>query len=74
MSRARMMFDRQLAGPMRALAVMAIVITAGCAERVEKRPITPAQQQLLTTQRAWLQNRATLFVALGGGLAVETPS
>jgi pimeloyl-ACP methyl ester carboxylesterase len=48
MSRARMMFDRQLAGPMRALAVMAIVITAGCAERVEKRPITPAQQQLLS--------------------------
>ena len=26
-----------------------------------------ARQQLLATERAWLQNRATLFVALGGG-------
>ena len=32
-----------------------------------ERNLFSAQQQLLTTQRAWLQNRATLFVALGGG-------
>lgn len=36
-----------------------------------ERNLFTAQQQLLTTQRAYLQNTATLFVALGGGLAVE---
>ena len=34
-----------------------------------ERNLFSAQQQLLATQRAWLQNRATLFVALGGGFA-----
>ncbi|GMM92569.1 efflux transporter outer membrane subunit [Qipengyuania sp. MTN3-11] len=32
-----------------------------------ERNLFSARQQLLTTERAWLQNRATLFVALGGG-------
>ncbi|MGB3797237.1 MAG: efflux transporter outer membrane subunit [Alteraurantiacibacter sp.] len=32
-----------------------------------ERNLFDAQQQLLTTRRAWLQNRATLFVSLGGG-------
>ena len=32
-----------------------------------ERNLFSARQQLLATQRAWLQNRATLFVALGGG-------
>ena len=39
-----------------------------------ERNLFTAQQQLLTTQRAFLQNGTSLFVALGGGLAVETPS
>ena len=38
-----------------------------------ERNLFTAQQQLLTTQRAFLQNGTSLFVALGGGLAVETP-
>ncbi len=33
-----------------------------------ERNLFNAQQQLLATERAWLQNRATLFVALGGGV------
>ncbi len=32
-----------------------------------ERSLFSAEQQLLTTRRAWVQNRATLFVALGGG-------
>jgi outer membrane protein, multidrug efflux system len=32
-----------------------------------ERNLFAAQQQLLATRRAWLQNRATLFVSLGGG-------
>jgi len=32
-----------------------------------ERNLFNAQQELLVTRRAWLQNRATLFVALGGG-------
>lgn len=32
-----------------------------------ERNLFGARQQLLAIQRAWLQNRATLFVALGGG-------
>ena len=36
-----------------------------------QRNLLASRQQLLATQRAWLQNRATLFVALGGGF--ETP-
>lgn len=36
-----------------------------------ERNLFTAQQQLLATQRAYLQNAATLFVALGGGLAGE---
>jgi multidrug efflux system outer membrane protein len=34
-----------------------------------ERNLFAAQQQLLTTQRAYLQNGTTLFVALGGGTA-----
>ncbi|MGB3795379.1 MAG: efflux transporter outer membrane subunit [Alteraurantiacibacter sp.] len=34
-----------------------------------ERNLFTARQQLLATQRAWLQNRSTLFVALGGGAA-----
>lgn len=32
-----------------------------------ERNLFSAEQQLLATRRAWLQNRATLFVSLGGG-------
>lgn len=38
-----------------------------------ERSLFTAQQQLLATRRAWLQNRATLFVALGGGAADISP-
>ncbi|NCP13644.1 MAG: efflux transporter outer membrane subunit [Sphingomonadales bacterium] len=34
-----------------------------------ERNLFSAEQQLLATNRAWLQNRATLFVSLGGGFA-----
>lgn len=37
-----------------------------------QRNLLASRQQLLATRRAWLQNRATLFVALGGGF--ETPA
>jgi multidrug efflux system outer membrane protein len=36
-----------------------------------ERNLFAAQQQLLATRRAWLQNRATLFVALGGGFGIS---
>ena len=36
-----------------------------------ERNLFSARQQLLATERAWLQNRATLFVALGGGSPVS---
>ncbi len=32
-----------------------------------ERNLFSAEQQLIATRRAWLQNRATLFVSLGGG-------
>ncbi|MEL7730736.1 efflux transporter outer membrane subunit [Citromicrobium bathyomarinum] len=38
-----------------------------------ERNLFSARQQLLTTERAWLQNRATLFVALGGGFDPAEP-
>lgn len=38
-----------------------------------ERNLFAAQQQLLATRRAWLQNRATLFVALGGGFERVDP-
>lgn len=38
-----------------------------------ERNLFSAEQQLLATRRAWLQNRATLFVALGGGFPVGSP-
>jgi outer membrane protein, multidrug efflux system len=38
-----------------------------------ERNLFAAQQQLLATRRAWLQNRATLFVALGGGFERAEP-
>lgn len=34
-----------------------------------ERNLFSAEQHLLAVQRAWLQNCATLFVALGGGIA-----
>ena len=36
-----------------------------------ERNLFSAEQQLLATHRAWLQNRAMLFVSLGGGFARE---
>ncbi|MEH6789937.1 efflux transporter outer membrane subunit [Parasphingorhabdus sp.] len=39
-----------------------------------ERNLFAAQQQLLATRRAWLQNRATLFVALGGGFEQAAPA
>ncbi len=36
-----------------------------------ERNLFNARQELLATERAWLQNRATLFVALGGGIGSE---
>ncbi len=38
-----------------------------------ERNLFSARQQLLATERAWLQNRATLFVALGGGIGGDIP-
>jgi len=38
-----------------------------------ERNLFSAEQQLLATRRAWLQNRATLFVALGGGFPAGNP-
>ena len=38
-----------------------------------ERNLFDAEQQLLTTRRAWLQNQATLFVALGGGFERTAP-
>ena len=38
-----------------------------------ERNLFSARQQLLATERAWLQNRATLFVALGGGIGSDIP-
>ena len=38
-----------------------------------ERNLFSAEQQLLATRRAWLQNRATLFVSLGGGAGVTNP-
>ena len=38
-----------------------------------ERNLFSARQQLLATERAWLQNRATLFVALGGGMGSDNP-
>ena len=38
-----------------------------------ERNLFSAEQQLLATRRAWLQNRATLFVSLGGGVGVTKP-
>ncbi len=38
-----------------------------------ERNLFDARQQLLATERAWLQNRATLFVALGGGIGNDNP-
>lgn len=39
-----------------------------------ERNLFSAEQQLLATRRAWLQNRATLFVALGGGADGTNPN
>jgi len=38
-----------------------------------ERNLFSAEQQLLATRRAWLQNRATLFVSLGGGAGTGEP-
>ena len=38
-----------------------------------ERNLFSAEQQLLSTRRAWLQNRATLFVSLGGGAGTGEP-
>ena len=38
-----------------------------------ERNLFNARQELLATERALLQNRATLFVALGGGIGDENP-
>lgn len=38
-----------------------------------ERNLFSAEQQLLATRRAWLQNGATLFVSLGGGAGAGEP-
>ena len=38
-----------------------------------ERSLFEAQQRLLATRRAWIQNSATLFVALGGGVGDAEP-
>ena len=38
-----------------------------------ERNLFSAEQQLLATRRAWLQNGATLFVSLGGGAGTGEP-
>lgn len=63
--------ERALAAQERIARIARLRYREGVADYLEvldaERNLFSAQQQLLATRRAWLQNRATLFVALGGG-------
>lgn len=63
--------ERALAAQERIARIARLRYEEGVADYLEvldaERNLFSAQQQLLATRRAWLQNRATLFVALGGG-------
>jgi multidrug efflux system outer membrane protein len=65
--------ERALAAQERIARTARLRYREGVADYLEvldaERNLFVAQQQLLATRRAWLQNRATLFVALGGGFA-----
>lgn len=63
--------ERAVAAQERIARIARLRYREGVADYLEvldaERNLFIAQQQLLATRRAWLQNRATLFVALGGG-------
>lgn len=63
--------ERALEAQRRIARIARLRYREGVADYLEvldaERNLFDAQQQLLATRRAWLQNRATLFVALGGG-------
>ena len=63
--------ERALTAQERIARIARLRYREGVADYLEvldaERNLFIAQQQLLATRRAWLQNRATLFVALGGG-------
>ena len=63
--------ERALAAQERIARIARLRYREGVADYLEvldaERNLFNAQQQILGTRRAWLQNRATLFVALGGG-------
>jgi multidrug efflux system outer membrane protein len=63
--------ERALAAQLEIAKVARARYREGVADYLEvldaERNLFSAEQQLLATRRAWLQNRATLFVALGGG-------
>ena len=63
--------ERALAAQEKIARIARLRYREGVADYLEvldaERNLFSAQQQLLATRRAWLQNRATLFVALGGG-------
>ena len=63
--------ERALTAQERIARIARLRYREGVADYLEvldaERNLFTAQQQLLATRRAWLQNRATLFVALGGG-------
>ena len=69
--------ERALAAQERIARIARLRYREGVADYLEvldaERNLFNAQQQLLLTRRAWLQNRATLFVALGGGMAANIP-
>ena len=64
--------ERALTAQERIARIARLRYREGVADYLEvldaERNLFIAQQQLLATRRAWLQNRATLFVALGGGI------
>jgi outer membrane protein, multidrug efflux system len=63
--------ERALTAQERIARIAQLRYREGVADYLEvldaERNLFNARQQLLATRRAWLQNRATLFVSLGGG-------
>lgn len=70
--------ERALTAQERIARIAQLRYREGVADYLEvldaERNLFNARQQLLATRRAWLQNRATLFVALGGGIVQVSAS
>lgn len=70
--------ERSLAAQVQIARIARARYREGVADYLEvldaERNLFNAEQQLLTTRRAWLQNGATLFVALGGGFDSQSDS